>query len=142
MTGNYLDASVLVPLIVEQPLSEIAAAFMDRNSGRLLASEFAAAEAASAISRLVRMGELDAELARAALEDFDAWRFGSTKLVEMTPGDVRLAHGLVRRFETKLRAADALHVAMTIRLGATLVTDDAGMLAGAEMVGVAAVGPV
>lgn len=142
MVSLYLDASVLVPLIVEEPLSQITEAFVDRYAGQLLTSEFAAVEAASGVSRLVRMGGLSIDTATAALEDFDAWRFAATELVETVPGDVRFAQMLVRRFETKLRAPDALHVAMAKRLGATLVTRDAGMRVAAEMVGVAAVGPI
>lgn len=138
---SYLDASALVPLAVEEAASDKVQAFMDRQDDRLLVSEFAAAEAASGVSRLVRMGELEAGAATAALEDLDAWRFIATEPVDVTAGDFRLAHLLVRRFETKLRAADALHVAIAKRLGARLVSRDKGMRDAAEMVGVAAVDP-
>ena len=142
MVEFYLDASVLVSLIVEEPFSQVTTRFVNQHAGHLLTSEFAAAEAASGVSRLVRMDILSIEAATAALEDFDAWRFGATEQVDTVQGDVRFAHLLVRRFETKLRAPDALHVAIAKRLGATLVTRDSGMRTAAELVGVGAVGPV
>lgn len=142
MVTAYLDASALVPLAVEEASSRAVQAFIDAYDGRLLVSEFGAAEASSGLSRLVRMGEIDPADATGALEDLDAWRFVATELVELTPGDLRLAHLMVRRFETKLRAADAVHVAVAKRLGARLVSRDAGMRAGAELVGVIAVDPV
>lgn len=137
----YLDASVLVPLAVAEASSPAVEAFLVRHEGQILVSEFAAAEAASGVSRLVRMGQLTVADARAALEDLDTWRFVATQPVDVARGDMRLAHSLVRRFETKLRAADALHVAIAKRLGAQLVSRDDGMRVAAEMVGVAAANP-
>lgn len=130
-----------MPLAVEEATSDKVQAFIDRRDDRLLVSEFAAAEAASGVSRLVRMGELDPGAATAALDDLDAWRFIATESVDVTADDLRLAHMLVRHFETKLRAADALHVAIAKRLGARLVTRDKGMRDAAGMVDVAAIDP-
>ena len=115
MTAFYLDADVLIPLVVKEASSPLIQAFVTRHAGQLITSEFAATEAASGVSRLVRMGQLDADLASAALADLDGWRLSSTEQVETIPGDVRFAHMLVRRFETKLRAPDALHVALAWR---------------------------
>ena len=140
MKGFYLDTNVLIPLVVTESSSYAMQAFVTEHGG-LLTSEFAAAEAASGVSRLVRMGQLQVDRARTALEDLDDWRLSATEQAEMLPGDIRHAHLLVRRFETKLRAPDALHIAMAKRLGAMLVTRDAGMRAAAEMVGVTAVEP-
>lgn len=137
----YLDASVLVPLVITEASSRAVEALLDRYEGKLLVSEFGAAEAASGVSRLVRMGQLAAADATAALDNLDAWRFAATEPVDVTPGDLRLAHLLVRRFELKLRAPDALHVAIAKRLGAQLVSRDGGMRAAAEMVGVTPVDP-
>lgn len=142
MTDAYLDASALVPLAVRETSSGAVQDFTRHYEGRLIVSEFGAAEAASGVSRLVRMGKLERGAASAALEDLDAWRFIATELVEITSGDLRLAHLLVRRFETKLRAADAVHVAVAKRLGAKLVSLDAGMRAGAGLAGVTAVDPI
>lgn len=132
---------MLVPLAVQEKSSRSVEIYLERHDGSLFVSEFAAAEAASAVSRLVRMGALDVATAGAALDDLDAWRFGATELVDVTAGDFRLAHRLVRQFETKLRAADALHVAIARRLGATLVSRDGWMRAAAAMVGAETANP-
>ena len=115
MTDTYLDASALVPLAVAEASSEAMQTFLKGCDGRLLTSEFGVAE--SGVSRLVRMGKLDTAVASAALEDLDAWRHIATEEVDITSGDLRLAHLFVRQFETKLRAADAIHVAIAKRLG-------------------------
>jgi hypothetical protein len=70
----YLDASVLLPTLVEEPGSAAVDAFLLAASQELFISDFAAAEVASALSRLVRMGLLDADDASARLADFDVWR--------------------------------------------------------------------
>ena len=69
----YLDASVLLPTLIAEPTTEAVYDCLagDRN---LLVSDFAAAEIASALSRLVRMARLNAADAAARSADFEAWR--------------------------------------------------------------------
>lgn len=137
----YLDASVLVPLMVFEASSAAMQRWISAYEGRLIVSEFAAAEASSGISKLVRMNRLSPVEATAALADFDSWRFAVTETVAIGDVDFRAAHLLVRRFETKLRAADALHLAVARRLDATLVTSDQTLHDAALMVGVAVTAP-
>lgn len=120
----YLDASVLVPLFVEQAHSQIADRFLREHDDQILVGDFAAAEFASAMSRLVRMAMLDAVAASSLLADFDVWRSAMTEPVECVSSDLRLASLFVRRFELMLRAPDALHAAICQRMGASLVTLD------------------
>lgn len=141
MVGWYLDASVLVPLVIEKAVSEALHAFLLAPEPTLWVSEFASAEAASALSRLVRMKAITPSAATAALVDLDTWRLSKTCDVELNPSDVRLANLLVRRFETKLRAADALHIAMSKRIAATLISRDDVMVAAAKMIGLEALNP-
>jgi uncharacterized protein len=136
VVSAYLDASVIVPLFVDEPSSRDVMDWLATQDGPILVSEFAAAEVSSNLSRSVRMGRLVEDAARAALADFDTWRFANTEPVDLTEGDLRSATLLVRRFETKLRAADAVHLAVSRRLEAMLVTRDHGLLAAAHMVGV------
>jgi predicted nucleic acid-binding protein len=120
----YLDASVLVPTLVAEAATEIVEAYL-RAAGQVrLISDFAAAEVGSGLSRLVRMGLLGSAEAAARLADFDAWRAGTSSPVEVHPSDARLAYVYVRRFDLRLRAPDALHLAIARRLDATLVTLD------------------
>lgn len=132
----YLDASALLPMLIEEPGSASVDAFVAANADALVVSEFAAAEVASALSRLARTGRLAAEDAAARLADFDAWRAAATHEVEIGAADVRLASVYVRRFDLMLRAPDALHAATCRRADLMLVTLDRRLAAAAEALGV------
>ena len=56
---------------------------------------------------------------------------------DVHPADVRLAYSYVRRFGLALRAPDALHLAITHRLNATLVTLDRRLERAARELGIA-----
>lgn len=131
----YLDASCLVPTLVEEPASGAVRAYLATREDRLV-SEFAAAEVASALSRLVRTGLLTAAEGAARLADFDAWRAATSSPVDLHAADVRLAYAYVRRFELMLRAPDALHLAIALRIDATLVTLDGRLARAAQELGV------
>jgi hypothetical protein len=126
----YLDASVIVPPLVPEPGSAAALRFLRTATDELLVSEYTASEVASAISRLLRTQKIDRPTADAALDQFDEWRRTDTERVQIIEVDLEVMSRLVRRFELKLRSPDALHLAISIRLRATLVTADGG-LAGA-----------
>jgi predicted nucleic acid-binding protein len=51
----YLDASFLIPTLVEEKDSAVVNPYLNAVEDELLVSEFAAAEVASALSRLARM---------------------------------------------------------------------------------------
>jgi predicted nucleic acid-binding protein len=133
----YLDASVILPILVKEPASAVVDAFMSTVRQELWVSDFAAAEVASALSRLVRIGRLQATDGTACLSDFDVWRTAMTRSAEIHAVDVRLAAAFVRRFDLALRTPDALHLAIARRLDITLVTFDRRMVAAASELGVA-----
>jgi uncharacterized protein len=120
----YLDASVLVPTLVEEPGSLAVVAFIEQYSATIVVSEFAAAEVASALSRLVRTGTVTADEAKARLVAFDAWRSTGSEPVDVQAADFRRANIYVRQFDLMLRAPDALHAAICRRLDLTLLTLD------------------
>jgi predicted nucleic acid-binding protein len=62
--------------------------------------------------------------ARIALETFDLWRGSAVIRRLASAADIAACERLVRRFEFKLLAPDALHIAMALADGATLVTFD------------------
>ena len=134
----YLDASVLLPIIIAETGSPAVDRFIRSVSSGLLVSEFAIAEVSSALSRLTRTRTLALEEARAKLADFDVWRATQAKLVDIEGADVRLAGVLVRRFELKLGAPDALHLAICRRLDAPLVTLDRKLAEAAANLDIAA----
>lgn len=132
----YLDASALVASVVEEPLSGAVDEVVLANSGHLFISEFTAAEVASALSRLVRMGQLTVNDAKERLADFDDWRAASTEPADINAHDCRLANLYVRRFELRLRAPDAFHAAICRRLDMQLVTLDRRLAQSARELGI------
>ena len=54
----YLDTSVLLPTLIAEPMTEAVYDYLGADRQELLISDFAAAEVASALSRLVRMALL------------------------------------------------------------------------------------
>ena len=133
----YLDTSVIFPILIKEPASAIVDAFMSTVQQEPWVSDFAAAEVASAVSRLVRTGRLQATDGVASLSDFDVWRAAVTRAAEVHAVDVRLAGAYVRRFDLALRAPGALHLAIARRLDVALVTLDRRMAAAAREFGVA-----
>jgi predicted nucleic acid-binding protein len=135
--SSYLDASVLLPTLIAEAATEAVYDCLGAAGQELVISDFAAAEVASALSRLVRMTLLTDADASARLTDFDAWRAAMSSPVDIAPSDARLAYIYARRFDLRLRAPDALHLAITRRLDATLVTLDRRLSAAAQKVGIA-----
>ena len=133
----YLDASAMLPILVKEPTSAAVDAFMSTIQQELWVSDFAAAEVASALSRLVRSGRLQASDGAVCLSDFDVWRAAMTKPAEMHAVDVRVAGSYVRQLDLALRVPDALHLAITRRLDLVLVTLDRRLVAAAKELGIA-----
>ncbi|WP_419317655.1 type II toxin-antitoxin system VapC family toxin [Caulobacter sp. ErkDOM-E] len=132
----YLDASVILPTLIQGAASAVVDAFIGSLEDDLIISEFAAAEVASALSRLVRTGLLDQDDASRRLSDFDAWRAASAHDLDLQASDVRLANVFVRRFDLMLRAPDALHAAACRREDHLLVTLDKRLALAALELGV------
>jgi predicted nucleic acid-binding protein len=128
-------------MLVAEPASAAVDRFMAGCADPLAVSDFVAAEVASALSRLVRMGEMTAATAGPALSDFDAWRAAACGGIDLVASDARLADICVRRFDLMLRAPDALHVAICRRTGYTLVTLDRRLELAARALGVAVIVP-
>ena len=132
----YLDASVLIATIILEQSTAAVGEVLLACSDELMVSDFAAAEVASALSRLVRMGQLSTPEAADRLADFDDWRAGTTGLADIDAHDCRLANTYVRRFELRLRPPDALHAAICRRLDLQLVTLDRRLAAAARELGI------
>jgi hypothetical protein len=126
----------LVALLTAEPFSDRAETFAAQGSAFLIVSDFAAAEYASAMARHCRTGDFTIEQARTALASFDGWVAGAAHLIEVLPVDMALAAGFLRRLTLPLRTPDAIHIAMTQRIGASLVTFDRRLAAAAQALGV------
>ena len=127
----------MLPILVKDPASAVVDSFMSTAQEKPWVSDFAAAEVASALSRLVRIGRLQAADGTACLFDFDVWRGAMTLSAEIHAVDVRLADAYVRRFDLGLRTPDALHLAIARRLDATLVTLDRRLATAGRELGIA-----
>ncbi len=133
----YLDASVLVALFTQDAFTVRAQTFLAARLPILVVSDFAAAEFAAAIDRLVRTQEITRAQARAVFADFDVWRSRATDTALATPSGVGAAASFIRRLDLTLRTADAVNIAIAQRLDATLATFDVKMAASARALGVA-----
>jgi predicted nucleic acid-binding protein len=132
----YLDASVLVALVVPDARADRARLLVSGTADLLIVSDFASAEFASAISRQVRTRLFTRDQGQVALDKFDSWA-SAMRRIELTAGDVATAELYIRRLDLVLLAPDAIHIAMSHRAGATLVTFDRAMVIAARALGVA-----
>ena len=137
----YIDASVIVPLFVEDRFTDAAMRWMDEQSTMLSAGRLVMTEVSSAISRLSRMGLLVEEQRIAALGASDEWFATNINPVEHLPADLTNAMILVRHPSPKLLSPDAIHLATARRLDLTLVTFDKGLAAVAALRDVQCVQP-
>jgi predicted nucleic acid-binding protein len=133
--STYLDANILVALLIPDPLTPRATAAVARLADPLMVSDLAALEVASTVARKVRDGALSAKDGRLALANLDTWT-GAADRIELDGSDVSAADAIVRRFDINLHGSDALHVAMALRVGASLLTLDGKMKTNAKKLGV------
>lgn len=133
---RFWDASAVVPLLLEQPMSERARALLDEDA-EIVAWWGTPVECASAVARLRREGHLGASDEAAALRILerlrDAW-------YEVVPGDQVRAQALRILRLHALRSADALQLAAALEWSGTpasgmLVTFDERLAASAELEG-------
>lgn len=130
----YLDTSFVAPLFRIEPSSSKVADFVSRQAaGGLAISKWTSVEFASMVSRSVRMGGLSADAGRSLIEVFDATIAASFAVLVPSSYDYDLAQEYVSHFATRLRAPDALHLAVAHNNGVEFVaTLDDGMLAAAK----------
>jgi len=109
----YFDTSFLAPLILPEATSDKIAAFVARLPTEDFAvSHWTRVEFSSLIAREVRMGGLDAQAGMRANARFEAMVEESFSVLLPTAEDFALAKRYLGRFENKLRAGDALHLAI------------------------------
>ena len=109
----YFDTSFLAPLILPEATSdEIAAFFHGLPPEEFTVSQWTRVEFSSLVAREARMGGLDVRAAARADARFEAMVDESFSVVLPNVGDFGLAKRYLSRFETRLRAGDALHLAI------------------------------
>ncbi|MDA8108079.1 MAG: type II toxin-antitoxin system VapC family toxin [Betaproteobacteria bacterium] len=136
----YVDTSALVPVFIREPKSEAVIAWLESSGERLVLSEWCLVEFASAAALKVRTGQTAPKLARVAVAR--AREFARKHCTVAIPGrdEFRRAAELAGDDGLKLRAGDALHLAIAMGLNAQgiLCLDDA-MIAGARALGMSVV---
>ncbi|WP_309606728.1 type II toxin-antitoxin system VapC family toxin [Phenylobacterium sp.] len=128
----YVDTSVVVSLMV-----------LDANTDRarrltpseFIVSDLTAAEFASALTIRIRTGSLTRDEVRRAHSLFDAWRTRNAESADVLSADFRAAETIIRTLDYRLKTADATHIVIARRLGATLATFDAAMAREAPRLG-------
>ena len=136
----YLDASVLVPMQVQEEKTEAVRRLTTKADGAISVSTLAAGEFTSAISWHVRMKILTEEDANRRLGFFDIW-LTSTSTIALDNADIRRASSIVRCFDLKLMMPDAIHVALCERHVLALATLDERLAEAARGLGVEVVVP-
>ena len=110
---RYFDTSFLVPLILPEATSEPIAGFFETlPADDLTVSHWTRVEFASLLAREARMGNLDLAAAHEAGSRFE--RMVEESFVVLLPNrdDFDRATDWLNRFDTGLRAGDALHLAI------------------------------
>ena len=134
----FFDTSFLAPLILTESTSDAIEAFVtELPAGELYVSQWTRVEFASLISREVRMGGLAQADALLAIGQFEELVSDSFQVLVPNAADYELAKDFVQHFATKLRAGDALHLAIASNHGAEVIyTLDHGILAAAKILNV------
>ncbi|OGA96146.1 MAG: hypothetical protein A3G27_19665 [Betaproteobacteria bacterium RIFCSPLOWO2_12_FULL_66_14] len=136
----YVDTSALVPMFIREPKSEAVIEWLESSGEHLAISEWSLVEFASAAAIKVRTGQASASIAKQAAVRLH--EFARKHCAVAVPGreEFRRAAELAADQALRLRAGDALHLAVAGSLGAQaiLCLDDA-MLESARSLGMNAV---
>jgi uncharacterized protein len=120
----YLDTSVIVALVLRDLHTAKAEAWLEHTAPACIVSDFCAIEFASVVSRQVRMSHLSTADGSAALDLFDEWIARAAQVVTSSGEHMEAAGRMVRNFDTKLSAPDAIHLAVAKHHGLVLATFD------------------
>jgi predicted nucleic acid-binding protein len=134
----YLDASVLLPLFIEESRTHDAHEHLRGNV--IVISDFAIAEFSSGVASRRRVGEINESGAATVFAALDAWTVNTARRESLTTRDIGVAIGLLRRLDLGLRAPDALNIAIAQRCEANLLTFDGKMARCARSLGMNVVG--
>ena len=137
--SHYLDTNAVIGLLTADPLTPRVTALLRQVAGPMIVSDFTAAEFAGVIGRKMRTGVIPRQYALDALAALDQFSLRVSRIA-LEPSDVPCADGFLRRLNLPLLVADAIHIAIAQRLGATLVTFDQRMASMARTIGIAVAG--
>lgn len=129
----YLDTSVAVALLVPEPRTADVKSWFAGLVEIPVSGDWLLTEFESAISIKLRSGELSATSAKAVRKEFAVLTESGLRIVPVSRAAFRDAADLVKQHAHRLRAGDALHVAVAREIGAkSIATLDGVMSANAE----------
>jgi uncharacterized protein len=133
----YIDTSALVPVFIREPKSEAVITWIESEGERLGLSEWSLVEFACAAAIKVRSGQAAARLAKQAMAR--ARDFAQNHCTVAVPGreEFRRASALAGDTRLRLRAGDALHLAIAKSLNArAILCLDEAMMDAARALGI------
>ncbi|WP_375427839.1 type II toxin-antitoxin system VapC family toxin [uncultured Sphingomonas sp.] len=133
----YPDTSVLIAAATREKFTSNALRLLAATpAGGLLASLWTRTELASALGVKQRSDRIDAAGRLAAARTLRALLDDAFTIVPVEDRHFRLATEMMERDVAPLKAPDALHLAITSAVGATLWTGDRPMVTAAKALGV------
>lgn len=141
MRPTYLDACVIVALLFDESASDHVIREVSSWRSGVIVSDFTSAEVSAAVSKRVRMKLDDVAAANTRLAAVDRFKASLPAAAPIEARDIRAAERLVRAFELKLRAPDAIHLAVCLRHNYQLATLDTHLADAARLLGVACINP-
>jgi uncharacterized protein len=134
----YLDTSILAPFYWTEAISDLVEDLFQQQE-RLVISELTEVELVSALSRRVRMQEIDRADASAIVERFQADLDAEFyECVAVRSSHYQMAKRWMRQFDTPLRTLDGLHLAIASELSIPLFTADVGLARSAASLNISA----
>lgn len=108
----YIDTSALVPAFIREPRSEAVLTWLETSGAGLVVSEWAITEFSSAAAIKVRTGEIASAMAKHARARFLDFAQDHCSIAVPQRAEFRRAAALAADVHLKLRAGDALHLAI------------------------------
>lgn len=138
----YFDTSFLVPMLVPEASSrQILTTMQELNWSGFAISQWVQVEFSSMIAQSVRRGSLEPSRALRANLEFEELVERSFAILLPSQADFRLAARFLLRFETKLRAGDALHLAIASNQKARMIYSlDSTMISAGTILGLPTAG--
>lgn len=136
------DTSIFVSLVTNEAATPAVISWFSRQDAfNVVISDWVVTEFYSAIALKLRTEQISAALRAGAERLFEKYTEENFEIIPVERADFRRAAKLVANEDIKLRAGDALHLAIAERLGVQICTLDHRLFAAAGQAGISAYMP-